>query len=96
MSSRIDHASGVVTITGAGYTWASPGHRLYVGAYAAQNAAARAFDDFLARLMRSRQNGRAWGCRRQRRAARGGAARRDRERNRSSLARRRAPRCLRA
>jgi hypothetical protein len=30
MSSKLDADDGVVTITGAGYTWAEPGHRLYV------------------------------------------------------------------
>jgi hypothetical protein len=30
MSSSIDHESGVVTVTGSGYTWAAPGHRLYL------------------------------------------------------------------
>jgi hypothetical protein len=33
MSSRIDHESGVVTVTGCGYSWGAPGHRLYVSGF---------------------------------------------------------------
>jgi hypothetical protein len=55
VSSKIDHESGVVTITGCGYTWAAPGHRLYVEqSYAVRSARAQRFEDYLARLALSR------------------------------------------
>ena len=55
MSSRIDHESGDVTITGAGYSWAAPGRQLFLAdGWAAVSARQRrfeaAFDDYLARL----------------------------------------------
>jgi hypothetical protein len=55
MSSSVDHAAGVVTMTGAGYSWAEPGRRLFLaGGWAELSAIERrheaAFDDYLARL----------------------------------------------
>ena len=59
MSSTIDHEVGVVTITGAGYSWAEPGHQLYVvGSWAQLSASERryraTFEDYLARIALSR------------------------------------------
>ena len=55
MSSSIDHESGVVTITGAGYSWAAPGRQLFLAdGWAALSAQQRrfeaAFDDYVTRL----------------------------------------------
>jgi hypothetical protein len=60
MSSKLDADDGVVTITGAGYTWAEPGHRLYVIGSAAEFAIDR--PDWVIRLLDPPPagNGRAW------------------------------------